>query len=92
MDLSEVKVFDFAKTKELVAGSRMKILRAYQNKFFFNGGKQGSVIFHVILATGIIGYSLEYNHLSNLLIFCKILLFIYKLFKNIKRSIKVMCE
>lgn len=65
MDLSEVKLLDFAKAKEVVVGSRMKLLRAYQNKFFFNKGKQGSVIFHVILATGIIGYSLEYNHLSN---------------------------
>lgn len=64
MVLSEVKLLDFAKTKEAVVGSRMKLLRAYQNKFFFNKGKQGSVIFHVILATGIIGYSLEYNHLS----------------------------
>ena len=65
MHPSEVKLLDFAKTKEVVAGSRMKLLRAYQNKFFFNKGKQGSVIFHVILATGIIGYSLEYDHLSN---------------------------
>lgn len=64
MDPSEVKLLDFAKTKEIVVGSKMKLLRAYQNKFFFNKGKQGSVIFHVILATGIIGYSLEYNHLS----------------------------
>lgn len=64
MDPSEVKLLDFAKTKEIVVGSKMKLLRAYQNKFFFKKGKQGSVIFHVILATGIIGYSLEYNHLS----------------------------
>lgn len=65
MDPSEVKLLDFTKTKEVVVGSRKMFLRAYQNKFFFNKGKQGSVIFHVILATGIIGYSLEYDHLSN---------------------------
>lgn len=75
MDPSEIKLLDFAKTKEVVAGSRMKLLRAYQNKFFFNKGKQGSVIFHVILATGIIGYSLEYEHLS--IIYQKYNLFIF---------------
>ena len=65
MDPSEVKLFDLTKTKEVVVRSRMKFLKAYQNKFFLSKGKQGSIIFHVILATGIIGYSMEYNHLSN---------------------------
>ena len=64
MDLSEVKLLDFAKTKEVVDGSRIRMLRAYQNKFFFNKGKQGSVLFHVIMTVGLIGYSMEYNHLS----------------------------
>lgn len=69
MDLSEVKLLDFAKTKEVVAGSRIRMLRAYQNKFFFNKGKQGSVLFHVIMTVGLIGYSMEYNHLSIFLLF-----------------------
>lgn len=61
---SEVRILDFTKTKEIVFSSKMKLFRAYQNKYFVNKGKQGAVIFHIILATGIIGYSLEYNHLS----------------------------
>lgn len=64
MEPSEVKLLDFKGTKEIVAGSRMRLLRAYQNKFFFNKGKQGSVLFHVMLLTGVVGYSFEYDHLS----------------------------
>jgi hypothetical protein len=66
MGLSEVKILDFAKTKQIANETKMGLLRAYQNKFFNTKGKQGAVIFHVILATGIIGYSLEYKHLSNI--------------------------
>ena len=61
---SEVKILDFTKTKEIVFSSQMKVFRAYRNKFFADKGKQGAVLFHIILATGIVGYSLEYKHLS----------------------------
>lgn len=64
MDPSKVKLLDFDGSRRLLVSGGMKMLRAYQNRFFFSKGRQGAPIFHVMLVTGIVGYSLEYSHLS----------------------------
>ena len=64
MNLDEVKVTDLKKTRQLVSQGGFRAWNAYKSAYLFSKNRQGAVMFHVIMLTGIIGYSLEYSHLS----------------------------
>jgi hypothetical protein len=64
-DLGNTKVTDYAKTSQSVKKISRGLWGRYKDAYFVRGGGSFMPIFHAILGIGILGYSWEYNHLSN---------------------------